>query len=918
MPIRPVPRARLAVVLGLVAAAAAALTARGPADHEDARISWPTPSATATFAPVLLAAHSPQTIEVLVPCATIVGATDPVEVFGSTRSVTVPDRLTVVARAAALEVRVGEEVLVTSASPPGACTFRLTIDSAGFGDAAWVLRRDDVLVGEGATTPPVVSGFATAIAPAESGVQVGITTRDASSHPSGRQWVGLGVAIVAAAASIALLRRGPRAGREPASRAVRATRATRWIDAVVVSATLAWWFLGPWYFDDGWLMATVRARAGSGSFGNYFDTLGAQMPLGFAHHVLLWPFATLDAPFLLWRVVPVAASLVTWVLVRRLHESADAAGSPSLASQVTLAAAHLVATFAWTITLRPEPMVALASVVALTAAHRFRAGAGARAVLVAVVAPVVATTMHPSGIVAFAPLLLVVRPLWSRRRDGVLRREVVAVLATTAAVGLVLLFADTDLARWRVDRGLFAGDGFHSRGVADEPDRYRDLLANGTLPQLASVLVAAVALAVGLLSRLGRTARGPARRRGALPAPGQVGVLAAGVVLLAFTPSKWIYHFGSLGAIATLALAGHVASVDRDDRGSARGFRVLTPVLLAFVGARAFRDLHDPQYFLQIGIRRPDVLGHVLLWLAVLGVVVVGARSRRALTRWSFAGVLVPVATCSLLLFAVLPAIDGPPWSTGRALLDDLAHGGCPITDTIEVTDLAAGRALTPRRGGPADGGARFATDGADDLVVTLRSRGDEGRGGDAVGASLRVTWQQDQGDALGTWNPLTIALPPLGASAYGPAPVQRHIRLAHDTGRPAPANTVRLDVASDGDVWTVESVTAVSATSLRAVLADRTALVSPPELPLLRCTPPPVVHDGIADAPDVVIGFERREGIIEIPEIGSPTGPWYLAGDAYDQQVRLAWTGVTDPFAVTILRTVDREPLAFTVSTGR
>lgn len=916
MPVCSIPRARCAVALGLVAAAAAALAVRGPAHPDHARISWPTSSATTAFAPVLLAAHSPQAIEVLVPCATVAGATAAVEVHGSTRETTVPDRLSVVVLAGSLEVRVGEQLLVQAPAGPAAplgdtCAFRLAMDSAGFGDATWALWRGDVLVGEGATTPPVVSGFATAMVPAESGVQVRITTRAGSSRPSARQWAWLGIAIAAGAGSIASVRRGPRAGRDPAPRVMRTTRR---IDAVVGAATLAWWFLGPWYFDDGWLMATVRARDGSGSFGNYFDTLGAQMPLGFAHHVLLLPFAVLDAPFLLWRLVPVTASLVTWVLVRRLHDSADAAVSPSLASQVTLAAAHLVATFAWSITLRPEPMVALLSVVALTAAHRFRAGAGARAVLVAVVAPVVATTMHPSGIVAFAPLLLVVRPLWSRRHDEVLRREVVAVLATAAAVGLVLLFADTDLARWRVDRGLFAGDGFHSRGVTDEPDRYRDLLANGTLPQLASVLVAAVALATGLLARHGRTARRRDRRSGALPPPGHVGVLAAGVVLLAFTPSKWIYHFGSLGAIATLAIAGHVASVDRDVRGSARWFRMLTPVLLALVGARAFRDLHDPQYFLQIGIRRPEVLGYPLVWLAVLGVVVVGPRSRRALTRWSFAGVLVPVATCSLLLFAVLPAIDGPSWSAGRALLDDLVRGSCPITDTIEVTDLAAGRPLAPR--GSSTG--RFATEGADDLVVALRFRGDEGRGADAVGVSLRVTWQQDQGDALGTWTPFSIALPPVGASVYGPAPSVRWIRLANDTGRPAAANTVRLDVTSDGDVWSVESVTAVSASSLRAVLAGRTALVSPPELPLLRCTTPPVVHDGIADAPDVVIGFERHEGIIEIPEVGSPTGPWYLAGDAYDQELRLAWTGVADPFAVTILRAVDREPLAFTVSTGR
>ena len=52
---------------------------------------------------------------------------------------------------------------------------------------------------------------------------------------------------------------------------------------------------------------------------------------------------------------------------------------------------------------------------------------------------------------------------------------------------------------------------------------------------------------------------------------------------------------------------------------------------------------------------------------------------------------------------------------------------------------------------------------------------------------------------------------------------------------------------------------------------------------------------------PDVTIGFERRHGIDEIPELGSASGPWFLAEDAYSTARLSAWLTDTDAFAVTV-----------------
>ena len=93
-----------------------------------------------------------------------------------------------------------------------------------------------------------------------------------------------------------------------------------------------------------------------------------------------------------------------------------------------------------------------------------------------------------------------------------------------------------------------------------------------------------------------------------------------------------------------------------------------------------------------------------------------------------------------------------------------------------------------------------------------------------------------------------------------------------------------------------------VPARPLGTYLDGATVLVSPPQLPLLWCTDSPDIVDGVAAMPDVSVGFELRPGrsvVDTIPEIGSPSGPWYLAEDAY--AVRRVWAWLDDRSAASI-----------------
>lgn len=860
------------LVCALVGAVAAVVAVIGPAHHD--RTFVERAPAGGAFEPVLVAAHRPQSLRAVVPCVYASRDGAPAEVLGTTRDVAVAERLSLRAGAGTVVAVLGtdEVVRVDVRAPTAApCEVVLEIEARDLGAATWTLRSSSAPE-DGATAeapPPVVSGFAAGERAGE--VRASLATFDASSHPSARQWFAVVVAVLATLAAALALARGD--GRASSGR----RRARPWgrADAVVVAVTVAWWLAGPWFFDDGWLMATVRARAGSGSFSNYFDTLGSQMPLGFGHHVLLWPFAAFGAPFVWWRLVPVLSTLATWVVLRRIH--ARLAGVD--ADLVALAAAHLVFVVAWTMTLRPEPMVALLAAVALDATLRHRDTGRPAALATAATAAGVAMTLHPSGVVAAAPLVLAVAPLVARlRRDRGAWLGLVTAAAIAGTATTLLLFADSDLARWRRDRGAFAGDGFHSRGVLDELDRYRDLLANGTVAQLASVLLTAVALAALLVE---------ARRRSAHAARDVVLVVVVAVGLLALTPSKWTYHFGSLAAFAAVCVALQATR--------APGTRTRTFVALgtALAAARAFRHPRDAQYFIELGARAPALLGRSWPWLLVAVALLVVAHRRPALARRSVTAALAVVVATSLVVDAARPVLDGPAWALGRAGLADAVRGGCPFADDVEVSDLDAAATLAPQP----DDGTRYPVlpPGAApaDLVVVVR--GADG----AAGGTLRTAWVDTAGRTV-TGTERTIGVPSFRGSVYGPAPASRPVRVARGVERVRPG--AAFVVVVEGDALAVERVAVAPTVSLSSLLAGRRALVSPPELPLLRCAPPPRLHAGIAEVPDVVIGFERRDAVDEIPELDSPTGPWAYADDAVATSRRVGWLTDADAFTVVLL----------------
>ena len=634
----------------LVCASAALLcvvfAARGPARREQAQVSWPTTDRSHErltvdrvdelwYTPLLVSSHSAESLVVTIPCA-FTAAANPVRVFATARR---PDEvfgLEMTLRDATLEITVGTDQLAAAPWPATAnCVGRMHIDDLG-----WQLSRGDQVLATGVVPAPAVSGFYTEIDPSSGdGVRAELTTRPFASRPSTRQW-GFDAAAIAfgglAVSRLVRLRAVP-----SASRIGRPRRRVE--DVVVVGALVVWWIVGPWFYDDGWLMATVRAHRTSGSFNNYFDTWATQLPLGFAHHMILTPFAKADAPFLLWRLVPLAACIGTWILLRRAYAMIVGDDGPRC-GLVALAAGFLTFSFGWLMTLRPEPVVALLSaavgVGCLHYARRYSRGA----LIVAVAAAAVSTTLHPSGLIAGAPLVAAIPTvLRDARRSLAHTAEIAAVMLIGATAAVALLFADTDIELWRRSRSLFAADGFHSRSVNDELLRYRDLLTNGPVPAVASVLFGALALVlfiVGFVSRRERIRRADAS--------GFTLLIAA--AMLTITPSKWIYHFGSAAAFASLAIAIETTRIaarrERSDRRLREWHGAVVVVVVGLIVGRSLASKADAQYFMKLST--PHIAAVVaraaLLAVAVGALVVVRfARDRErayaTVVRWAMPSV---------------------------------------------------------------------------------------------------------------------------------------------------------------------------------------------------------------------------------------------------------------------------------------
>ncbi|WP_094460083.1 arabinosyltransferase domain-containing protein [Enemella evansiae] len=448
-----------------------------------------------------------------------------------------------------------------------------------------------------------------------------------------------GVFLLAALVFAVLADRRPRQPSAPPRRTRGGFWKRHWDDLVLVPVFAFGVIAGGATDDDGFIAQILRTRTMSGYLGNYVRWNNApEAPFGWFYELLSrWGAVSWEPVWL--RLLPLLVAILGWVVVR--HGLLPRLVSrPGIWVRLTLLSGFAGFWLVFCNALRPELWFAVGSGIVvwcvLVALHR----RWVWPLLIGALVAGLTVGVGPTGLLALAPFVVAVRPLWRWLRHDRLRLAAVSV-AWLACLGAVvpIMFADQSLTSVLSSNSARATYG-PVFPVWMDPIRYWRLYQSYAARQW-TVYLAAVALVL-LGWRLWRVRRGAVgmlsgvNRRVAWLV---VGTALGLVVAMALSPTKLPHHFGSLLLLGPLAMAACVRLVERD-RG--RGFAA---VLLGGSVAMFGISLHGNNTWWKLSTlglladKNPLRVGPVPVWpFVVLAGVLLGVCIWRGLPGWLRAG----------------------------------------------------------------------------------------------------------------------------------------------------------------------------------------------------------------------------------------------------------------------------------------
>ena len=566
-------RLRLAQALAFVGLIAALIGALGPAHEVRTVYSWPPaelPSGAPSrqwYTPLLLIRRQAEVISASVPCTLpppLPKAAGPLTVLATARFAEGNGGLSMTGTGGLLVIKIGEDILGRVPLSRGAvgaqgCTYRFTL-----GNGLWSIDGGLTDQKQGGALPdtPLVTGFFSSL-DLRSGARPAInaTTVAHASRASARQaiaWTLASVGLLGALLLVAVERKPKHLRRRAGIVARAAVAHAHPADGIVGAVLIGWWLIAPAVPDDGWVLTRLQTFSSSSGFSAYYNAFGANQPLGYwlewAQHWL----AEVSSALLILRIPSLVCLTATWLLCRWIMARlADDSSGRNLSAVWTLASAFIVLSFAWGMTVRPEPVVALLVTGVLACTVRFVDKPTPAPLAVAVSLVALAIAAHPAGIVSLAPLLVVAPKLarWGRAQPAV-----VTILTTSFVASVVVMaFVGSDIRLRSADAGTFRTFGDASSTWRDELTRYALMSTSvyQTPPRRAAVALMILAVLAYLVWR---------RRSELLNLPGAS--LAVSLVLLIPTPSKWPIHFGALLGITALAVASETTRLRLAANGS--------------------------------------------------------------------------------------------------------------------------------------------------------------------------------------------------------------------------------------------------------------------------------------------------------------------------------------------------------------
>lgn len=501
------------------------------------------------------------------------------------------------------------------------------------------------------------------------------------ARPSTQEWTLLQWAFAAAGLLAALYLWWSFFRRSPPGNPGRPTPRWTGSDTAVAVAGVAGLFLIPPLADDGWVLTTVRAFPQLGFFSNFFTADAAAQPEGFwwtsIERIWMTPLGT---SILALRIPAVVIGVLGWWYLRRrvLDQLDDNMSARWL--RAVAAAVYIPLLLAWFPTLRPEPVVGLLAVIAVALVLRYRERQDAWVLIAAAIVSALAFSAHQTGWIVVGVCVAMIPDLRDGLRTARSRALSTVLMAAATFVFLtaLLMLLKSNVAILAEARASFIEGGRHN-AVLDEATRVRLLLnsaATSPVRLLSAMLVPVAALAWLALAR--SWPRSPARLA--------AGAAALGGVFLAFTSSKWMWHFGATAGVVTVAVALIIQQVLRSHR-AVRVVVVLVPVIGWLATSRGpgwgLQDLRllDPS--------RPVLPAAVRLavWAAAMGLALWAlARGRRPLAVTGVSVLAVSTVVTATSAGPIL--VDGireSSTSWPRLVADSLYPGNCGLASSLRV-----------------------------------------------------------------------------------------------------------------------------------------------------------------------------------------------------------------------------------------
>ncbi|HTM84442.1 MAG TPA: arabinosyltransferase domain-containing protein, partial [Mycobacterium sp.] len=354
--------------------------------------------------------------------------------------------------------------------------------------------------------------------------------------------------------------------RLPRRRKRRRVGAIVWLADTGVIGTLALWHvIGAISSDDGYnlTMARIAGNAdGAGYVTNYYRFFGASEAPFDWYPALLGQLSTISTAGVWMRLPATLAGMACWLIISRRILPRLGRLSGNRVAVFTAAMMFAAAWLPFNNGLRPEPLIALGTLVVWVLVERTIATRRLAPTACAIVVAVFTLTLAPHGLIALAPLLTGSRAIESvirkrRGSDGLSpasgrypQAPVLAVLAAAASVIAVVVCRSQTLAAVAESARIKYVVG-PTIAWYQEFLRYYFLTVeenvDASMPRRFAVLVllfCMFAMLVVLLrrGRIAGVASGPAWRL--------IGSTAVGLLLLTFTPTKWAVQFGAFAGLA--------------------------------------------------------------------------------------------------------------------------------------------------------------------------------------------------------------------------------------------------------------------------------------------------------------------------------------------------------------------------------